>query len=111
MLGLLARTAMNYPNQTVRAIGLNEGSFLAINKKGMGKVFGDQVILLSSDKTPEQIIKGKPLIWHHHGKAVKTYTISGSHGGSGKINIKDWTATGGQSGYWFTTGEEASLPY
>lgn len=111
MLGLLARTAVNYPDQTVRAIGLNEGSFLAINKKGIGKVFGDQVVLLSSDKAPEQIEKDKPLIWNHQGKAVKTYTINGSSEGAGEINMQDWSAKGGNSSYWFTTGGYESFSY
>jgi len=102
MLGLLARTQVQYPNQTVRAIGLNEGSFLAINKKGIGKVFGDQVILLSTNKIPEKIEKQKPLIWDHQGQAVMSYIIKGSNDGNGEVDILKWSVSGGTSGYWST---------
>lgn len=100
MLGLLARTQAQYPNQVVRAIGLNEGSFLAINKKGIAKVFGDQLILLSSNQLPEQIIPGEPLIWR---KGVEAYRIHGSSNGAGYLDMKSGVFEGGHQEHWFTT--------
>lgn len=113
LFGFLARVVHDNGNQLpVYGIGLEEGAFVAINEKGIAKVFGngttqgqDAYFLQTQGHIPEQIQSGLPLIWHHNGQAVKVYKISGTPEGSGQFDLKHWsTASGGHWEYWFTTG-------
>ncbi|HEY9706561.1 MAG TPA: cyanophycinase, partial [Allocoleopsis sp.] len=118
LLGLLARVINNDPQLlNTRAIGLEEGAFVAIDEYGIAQVFGngtaigqDAYFLQPNGVIPEQLEPGWPLIWHHGGKAVKVYRISGTPEGSGHFDLKDWsTASGGQWEYWYTIGGKSGL--
>jgi cyanophycinase-like exopeptidase len=113
LFGFLARvvhdSGYKFP---VYGIGLEEGTFVAINEKGIAKVFGngttkgqDAYFLQTQSVTPEQIQPELPLIWYHNGQAVKVYKISGTPEGSGYFDLNNWlTVAGGRWEYWFTTG-------
>lgn len=103
MFGLLARTVSHFDSISVRALGLNEGSFLAIDKDGKGKVFGDELIILTPLHKPEVIKPGLALIWNHDGQAVKALRIEGSHNGAGDLDFKHGVFKGGQIEYWSTS--------
>jgi cyanophycinase-like exopeptidase len=114
LFGFLARVVNENGNQLpVYGIGLEESAFVAIDEKGIAKVFGngttkgqDAYFLQTQGAAPEQIQPGLPLIWHHHGQAVKVYRISGTPEGSGHFDLNNWSqASGGSWEYWFTTGE------
>lgn len=118
LLGLLAKVIYEDNNQLKNyAIGLEEGAFVAIDEKGIAKVFGngtnlgqDAYFLQTNGALPEQIQTGWPLIWDNNGKAVKVYRISGTREGSGSFNLNDWaTASGGQWEYWYTVGGKSGL--
>jgi cyanophycinase len=118
LLGLLARVINQDHNKlNTRAIGLEEGAFVAINENGIAQVFGngtaigqDAYFLKPNGAIPEQMEKGWPLIWHNGGKAVKVYRISGTPEGSGYFDLKDWyNAQGGQWEYWYTVGGKSGL--
>lgn len=118
VLGLLARVVHDNENHLSHyAIGLDEGAFIAINAKGIAKVFGngtrigqDAYFLQPNGALPEQIEPGWPLIWDHDGQAVKVYRIAGTAEGSGSFNLKDWaSASGGTWEYWYTTGGKSGL--
>ncbi len=119
LLGLLARVINKDQNKlnNTRAIGLEEGAFVAIDSKGIATVFGngtnigqDAYFLQPNGAVPEQIEPGWPLIWNNQGKAVKVYRISGTREGSGHFDLKDWsTASGGQWEYWYTVGGKIGL--
>ncbi|MGB8698230.1 MAG: cyanophycinase [Thermosynechococcaceae cyanobacterium] len=113
LFGFLARIMHENGNQLpVYGIGLEEGAFVAINEKGIAQVFGngttkgqDAYFIQPKNVPPEQIQQGLPLIWNHHGQAVKVYRISGTSGGSGHFDLNNWSdASGGSWEYWFTTG-------
>lgn len=112
VFGFLARDLHdNADRAPAHAIGLEEGAFVAIDDNGIARVFGngsdrgqDAYFLQPGDKPPEQIEKGKPLIWNNEGKAVKVYRIAGTRNGSGSFDLKDWsTASGGEWEDWYTT--------
>lgn len=118
LLGLLARVIHEDNNQLgTRAIGLEEGAFVAIDSLGIATVFGngtksgqDAYFLQTEGTVPEQIEPGWPLIWNNQGKAVKVYRISGTPFGSGHFDLNDWsTARGGQWEYWYTVGGKSGL--
>ncbi len=119
LLGLLARIINKDRNKLndTRAIGLEEGAFVAIDDNGMARVFGngtnigqDAYFLQPNGAVPEQIEPGWPLIWNNGGKAVKVYRISGTPEGSGHFDLKDWsTVSGGQWEYWYTIGGKSGL--
>ncbi|NES21436.1 MAG: cyanophycinase [Symploca sp. SIO3E6] len=111
IFGLMARIIQD-SNQPVYGIGLDEGAFVAIDDKGMAKVFGnaseqgqDAYFLQTNGAPPEQIESGEPLIWDNNGQAVKVYKIQGTPEGSGLFDLNNWLiASGGTWEYWFTTG-------
>lgn len=118
LLGLLARLVNEDNNRLDNyAIGLEEGAFVAIDEKGIAKVFGngtnigqDAYFLQTNGAVPEQIEPGWPLIWDNKGKAVKVYRISGTREGSGYFDLNDWsTARGGKWEYWYTVGGKSGL--
>lgn len=118
LLGLLAKVIYEDNNRlNARAIGLEEGAFVAIDDEGIAKVFGngtnigqDAYFLQPNGAVPEQMEPGWPLIWNRDGKAVKVYRISGTPEGSGYFDLKDWsTASGGTWEYWYTVGGKSGL--
>ncbi len=118
LLGLLAKIIHEYNNQlTTRAIGLEEGAFVAIDEKGIARVFGngtkigqDAYFLQTNGAAPEQIEPGWPLIWNNLGQAVKVYRIPGDPEGSGHFDLNNWSkASGGQWEYWYTIGGKSGL--
>jgi cyanophycinase len=118
LLGLLARVVCdNNERLPVYGIGLEEGAFVAIDDKGIAKVFGngkatgcDAYFLQTNGALPEQIKSDLPLIWDNKGQAVKVYKISGTESGSGCFDLNNWlTANGGSWEYWFTTDGESGF--
>ncbi|WP_413172227.1 cyanophycinase [Anabaena azotica] len=117
LFGLLARVVHDSNRLSAFAIGLEEGAFVAIDEKGIAKVFGngtdkgqDAYFLQINRAEPEQIKRDLPVIWNHNGQAVKAYRIAGTPEGSGKFDLNNWsTASGGSWEYWFTTGGYAGF--
>ncbi|MEO1590689.1 MAG: cyanophycinase [Cyanobacteria bacterium J06632_22] len=118
LLGLLARV-INRDNNNLEnyAIGLEEGAFVAIDRTGIARVFGngtqrgqDAYFLSPGTALPEQLEPGWPLVWDNHGQAVRVYRIAGTPEGTGSFNLKDWsTAAGGDWQYWYTSGGKSGL--
>jgi cyanophycinase-like exopeptidase len=112
IFGLLARVVYDSNRLGVFAIGLEEGAFVAIDEKGIAKVFGngedkgqDAYFLQTNGALPEKVERDLPLIWNHNGQAVKVYRIAGTPEGSGQFDLNNWSnASGGSWEYWFTTG-------
>jgi aspartate 4-decarboxylase len=120
LFGFLARVVHDTGNQfPVYGIGLEEGAFVAIDEKGIAKVFGngttkgqDAYFLQTLGTAPEQIQPELPLIWNNNRKAVKVYKISGTPQGSGHFDLNNWSnADGGSWEYWFTTGGESGFQF
>lgn len=118
IFGFMARVVYDNHNLLpVYGIGLEEGAFVAIDEKGIARVFGngtdrgqDAYFLQTNGATPEQIQRDLPLIWHHNGQAVKVYKICGTPEGHGHFDLNNWSnAEGGSWEYWFTTGGEAGF--
>ena len=113
IFGFLARNLHDNGDQfPVRAIGLEEGAFVAIDENGIAKVFGndtdrgqDAYFLQPNGQSPERIQPGQAVIWDNEGQAVKVYRIAGTRKGSGSFDLNDHsTADGGTWEYWYTTG-------
>jgi cyanophycinase len=117
IFGLLARVVHDSNQLSVFAIGLEEGAFVAIDEKGIAKVFGngsgkgeDAYFLKTNGVAPEQIKHNLPLIWNNNGKAVKVYRIAGTPEGSGQFDLNNWSnASGGTWEHWFTTGGDSGF--
>ncbi|MEL6135843.1 MAG: cyanophycinase [Cyanobacteria bacterium J06626_23] len=118
LLGLLARIIWEDNNSLKNyAIGLEEGAFVAIDQKGIARVFGngtdqgqDAYFLSPNAAIPEQCESGWPLVWDNQGKAVRVYRIAGTPEGRGAFDLNDWsTASGGDWQYWYTLGGKAGL--
>jgi cyanophycinase len=113
IFGLMARVVHDQGDRLpIYGIGLEEGAFVAINDRGMARVFGngtatgqDAYFLQTQGAVPEQIQPETPLIWNHQGQAVKVCKISGTEQGSGRFDLNNWSdGAGGRWEYWFTTG-------
>ncbi|MBD2294655.1 cyanophycinase [Anabaena sphaerica FACHB-251] len=117
LFGLLARVVHDSNRLSAFAIGLEEGAFVAIDEKGIAKVFGngadkgqDAYFLQINGAEPEQVKRDLPVIWNNNGQAVKAYKIAGTPEGSGKFDLNNWSnASGGSWEYWFTTGGYAGF--
>lgn len=106
LFGLLARSVADRGlDQRRFAIGLDEGTFLAIDSNWMGTVFGNTAYFLKTNGYyPERITSGAKLIWDHNGQAVDVYRIEGDNNGHGSADLFTWdTFSGGEWQYWFTT--------
>ena len=105
VLGFLARTVAAKNSLNVRAIGVEEGTLIAVDGNGNAKVYGEgRGYFLKPNSYPERIQSGSSLIWNSGGTAVSVYWIQGSQNGAGSFNLGSWSGTGGTSKYWFTTG-------
>lgn len=112
LFGLLARCVVDNQDLGYRAIGADEGTFIAIDENGVAKVFGDPTGIYPTNayfvqtncQFPEQCEKGKPLIWDREKSEVKTYVIQGTRNGEGNsFDLKDWkTMKGGTWINWYT---------
>ncbi len=106
LFGFLARSVGDLGLTQPRfAIGLEEATFLTVNKHGQGKVYGNNAYFLQTQQAlPEQVQANKPLIWDRKEQAVKVYRIQGSPVGYGHVDLKNWQQfSGGEWQYWFTT--------
>jgi len=105
LLGLLARTVADQGFEEDRyGIGLEEGTFLAVDKNGLARVYGKRAYLIKSNGlAPENIQPQQPLIWNRDGKAVSVYTVKGDKRGRGELDLSRWQGfSGGQWQYWYT---------
>lgn len=110
VLGFLARTVAAKNSLNVRAIGVDEGTLVAVDGNGNAKVYGEgRAYFLKPNTYPERIQSGSTLIWNSGGSAVSVYWIQGSQAGAGSFNLGSWTGTGGTSKYWFTSGGYAGF--
>jgi len=118
LLGLLARIVLMDDNSLENyAIGLEEGAFVAVDEKGIARVFGngsdrgqDAYFLKPNNALPEQAEAGWPLVWNNDGEAVRVYRIQGTPEGAGEFDLHDWsTASGGLWELWYTRGGKSGL--
>lgn len=100
VFGMLAR--MSQTDQQAKAIALYEGSFVAINELGKGKVFGKQALFLQALSQPERLLEQQALVWNHQGKAVRVFSIPGTPEGNGEIDFKKWEFNSIKPSYWYT---------
>jgi len=107
VFGFLARSVADTGNSSAKALGIEEGTFVALSGNGSATVYGEgDAFFLRANSYPEQITSGSQLIWNNNGNAVDVYRISGSRNGNGSFNFSNWSGSGGSSSTWFTTGGE-----
>jgi len=98
--GLLARISAS--GAANKAIALYEGSFLAVDELGRGKVFGHRALFLRALSVPENMQEKDSLKWNNQGEAVQVFNIAGSSQGNGDIDLINWTFNSTQPTHWFT---------
>lgn len=105
LFGLLARSVADTGSMPRYAIGLDEGTFFAVNSNWVGKVYGGSAYFLqTTGQSPERIQSGRKLKWDRNGRAVDVYKIEGSNSGRGSFDLYNWSsASGGAWSYWYTT--------
>lgn len=105
VLGFLARSVADRNTLNVRAIGVDEGTLVAVDGSGNAKVFGEgKAYFLKPNTYPERIQSGSTLIWNNGGQAVSVYAIAGSRTGAGSFNLGSWSGSGGTARAWYTSG-------
>ena len=105
VLGFLARSVADRNTLNARAIGIDEGTLVAIDGSGNAKVFGEgKAYFLKPNTYPERIQSGSKLIWNNSGQAVSVYAITGSRTGAGSFNLGSWSGSGGTAKLWYTSG-------
>lgn len=105
VLGFLARSVADRNTLNARAIGIDEGTLVAVDGSGNAKVYGEgKAYFLKPNTYPERIQSGSTLIWNNGGQAVSVYAIAGSRTGAGSFNLGSWSGSGGTARAWYTTG-------
>ncbi|NQD35919.1 type 1 glutamine amidotransferase-like domain-containing protein [Permianibacter sp. IMCC34836] len=105
VLGFLARSVAARNTLDARAIGVDEGTFIALDGSGNAKVYGiGRAYFLKPNVYPERIQSGSTLIWNSGNTAVTVYWIQGSRTGNGSFSFTNWSGTGGTQKYWYTSG-------
>lgn len=103
-LGFLARTVIDNNDLNQKAIGVEEGTFVAIDEFATAKVFGEgRAFFMSANAFPETIISGLPLVWDNEANAVQVFEIQGSAVGTGNFDLGSWSGSGGSETVWYTS--------
>ena len=91
-----------------RGIACNEYTAVAIDERGVAKVFGNPdhddyaYFLQAYEGDPEHNEEGVPLDWNNNRKAVRVYKIKGDHEGSNRFDLNNWVnGRGGKWEYWY----------
>lgn len=105
VLGFLARSVVDRNSLSVRAIGVDESTLIALDAAGNAKVFGTgKAYFLKPNTYPERLQSGVSVIWNNGGQAVSVYAITGSRTGAGSFNLASWSGSGGVAKLWYTSG-------
>ncbi len=116
LLSFMARAVYNHYADVnalnVKGIGADEGSAYCYNTTtGQGKVYGTgQVHFLIGNTQIERILADHSLDWFGQGRAVKVYSIHGSHAPAASFDVSSWRGTGGEEKYWYVDGSSPSRP-
>ncbi|WP_088330064.1 Type 1 glutamine amidotransferase-like domain-containing protein [Lacimicrobium sp. SS2-24] len=102
--GFLARSVADTGSLNARAIGVDEGTLVALDNSGVATVYGEgSAYFMQPNNYPEQIQSGQSLVWDNGGQAVSVYRIQGSVSGNGSFDVQNWNGSGGNWSDWFTT--------
>ncbi|WP_396588130.1 cyanophycinase [Bermanella sp. R86510] len=103
MAGFLARAQAEQPNKKMKAIGLNEGSYLVADEFGIGQTFGNKAYFLNAKSKPENLTANTPINWVNNKAAIEVYEISGNgESGNGDFSLLTWRGfKGGKRKNWF----------
>lgn len=94
MVGFLARAQAEKPESQMRAIGLDEGSYIVVDEFGVGQVYGRKAYFLKAEGIAGNV-KSAHVISDFN---IKTYIIEASAKGHGEINLMTWQ--GFKGGQW-----------
>lgn len=103
--GFLARSVADTGNTTAHAVGIEEGTLVALESNGNATVYGEgKAYFMEANSYPETIQNSSILIWDNGGQAVTVYTIQGAADGNGNFSFSSWSGNGGSTSSWATTG-------
>jgi cyanophycinase len=88
----------------VRGIGIDEATAVCVDEKGMGKVFGKNLVyfLHNTGEGPEMCKPDSAFTWSRNQQAIQSYTVQADSLGSGSFNLKKWKGvTGGYQQFLF----------
>ncbi|HEY8399298.1 MAG TPA: cyanophycinase [Flavihumibacter sp.] len=88
----LARLIRESQAKTVRGIGVDEKTAVAIDENGIATVFGkhDAWFIWTNQHTVNTCEPGAVLHWDNKKAPAGAYIIKGSDSGNGRIDLKDW---------------------
>ncbi len=88
----LARLLKEEKTKTVRGIGVDEKTAVAIDEAGWATVFGSNEawFIWNEAGKPEVCEPGEALHWSSSKAPVRTYMIKGSIEGNGRFNLNNW---------------------
>jgi len=88
----LARLVKEEAIESVRGIGVDEKTAVAIDEKGWATVFGSNEawFVWTQPGTPTVCEPGEPLHWSGKTKPIQAYIIKGNEKGNGRFNLNNW---------------------
>ncbi|EAT10820.1 type 1 glutamine amidotransferase-like domain-containing protein [Bermanella marisrubri] len=97
LAGFLARAQAENPKEKMRAIGLNEASYIVTDEFGVGKVYGQKAYFVQANDRPKTLKAKQPI----SDFKMQVYVIEANPNGYGEISLMTWQGfTGGQSQSW-----------
>jgi len=96
-LVFMARMMQDGNMKKVRGIGIDEATAVCVDEKGMGKIFGKNLVyfLNNSGKGPEKCEADSAFTWSRSQKAIEAYIVKADSVGSGTFNLKKWKGLSG----------------
>ena len=88
----LARLLKEEKTKTIRGIGVDEKTAVAIDEAGWATVFGSNEawFIWNEARKPELCEPGEVLHWSPSKAPVRSYIIKGTLEGNGRFNLKNW---------------------
>lgn len=92
LISWLARLAKEEARQSVRGIGVDEKTAVAIDENGWATVFGanEAWFVWTKPGKPTICEPGEPLHWTGKSKPILAYVIKGDENGKGRFNLNNW---------------------
>ena len=103
LTAFLASSIYNYGVtwQAMSGISADEGTAIAIDANGLGKVFGTgNANFVRGTGAPEILSPGAALTWRLSNKGVKVIEVKGTATGTNTFNLPTWTSSSGITRYW-----------
>jgi len=112
LISFLASSLYHYgvPWQSMRGIGADEHTAIAIDSAGLGRVFGSgSAHFVMPTGAPETLAPNTPLTWFVGNEALKNFQVPGSATGANAFNLSTWSGATGITRTWRVSNGTLSI--